>query len=674
MKIWKKSIFSIVIIIALITAWVFWNQKQKLLIEEENKIKMAYVVKTWDIKSEVKVTATAKLANEQNLSFWQEWKITKVNVKVWDEIKAGQILAELNMDDYQNAIQTSTLELENAKLSLNKLLNNDTSLSESQINSQINETQSSYYLEIEQKVNLEKQLSTSLEQKKDELEQMKRDYDLAQKNLEIAKAWLNVSSEIETEQTQDLLINRSQTINSILSSLKPILWDMKLLVEKTDKIFWVSPTFDEENDSYEHLLSAKKTSLKTQTIDYIKNSYEFINKYKTEFSKINWNLSDNEINTIIQNFYNDSEILIKLFDWSLDAIDMSIDSIDVLPVSKLDWFSSTLNASRSSVISIRSQLQSLSSSINSLLSWESQENKLQVSLEQKQLDYNISETALKKQKENISIKTKELENFEKDNLNQINRKKSQIEIYSEKISVLKMQLKDLLDWPDSYDIKQQQNLINQAELRLERTRDQKDNYQIIAEFDGRIRTIDIAEWEQYKLDDRKYIVIENPNLIELELQVSQIDVVKIKEWDPVVVTFDAFPNNPITAKISTRNVNPETNTRGWIYYKANVILEKQQLEILAGMSALVTIITNQANNVILIPTLAMVQEWGKQYVYIKGWEEYKRHEIKTGIVNNFQAEVVEWLIEWNIIKASVLDAETLKSMWIEEWGDSIFGN
>jgi hypothetical protein len=127
------------------------------------------------------------------------------------------------MDDYQNAIQTSTLELENAKLSLNKLLNNDTSLSESQINSQIKEAQSNYILEVEQKKNLEKQLITSLQQKKDELNQMKRDYDLAQKNLEIAKAGLNVSSEIETEQTQDLLINRSQTINSILDSLNPIL-------------------------------------------------------------------------------------------------------------------------------------------------------------------------------------------------------------------------------------------------------------------------------------------------------------------------------------------------------------------------------------------------------------------------------------------------------------------
>jgi hypothetical protein len=63
------------------------------------------------------------------------------------------------------------------------------------------------------------------------------------------------------------------------------------------------------------------------------------------------------------------------------------------------------------------------------------------------------------------------------------------------------------------------------------------------------------------LDDRKYIVIENPELIELELQVSQIDIVKIKEKDPVIITLDAYPNRPINAKISSRSVNPEPNQR-----------------------------------------------------------------------------------------------------------------
>jgi hypothetical protein len=56
-------------------------------------------------------------------------------------------------------------------------------------------------------------------------------------------------------------------------------------------------------------------------------------------------------------------------------------------------------------------------------------------------------------------------------------------------------------------------------------------------------------------------VIENPELIELELEVGQIDIVKIHQEDPVVITFDSYPNNPIQATISNRNVNPEQNER-----------------------------------------------------------------------------------------------------------------
>ena len=96
------------------------------------------------------------------------------------------------------------------------------------------------------------------------------------------------------------------------------------------------------------------------------------------------------------------------------------------------------------------------------------------------------------------------------------------------------------------------------------------------------------------------------------------------------------------------------------------------MEILAGMSALVTVMTNSANNVLLIPSLALIREWKKQFIYKKFWETYKRHEIKIGIVNNFQVEVIEGLQEWDIIRASALDEEVLKKMWIDEGSANLF--
>jgi HlyD family secretion protein len=177
------------------------------------------------------------------------------------------------------------------------------------------------------------------------------------------------------------------------------------------------------------------------------------------------------------------------------------------------------------------------------------------------LSYDTQRASLQTQEESITFLNEEIKTLQKDHENQRMRKQAQIETLRERIDVLEQELDDLLDGPDTYDIQQQRNSIRQAQLRLARAEDQQDDYQIIAEFDGRVRTVDIVEGEQYELDDRKFIVVENPNLIELELQVSQIDIVKIKEGDPVIITFDAYPNNPIKANITSRNVNPKANGR-----------------------------------------------------------------------------------------------------------------
>jgi len=81
------------------------------------------------------------------------------------------------------------------------------------------------------------------------------------------------------------------------------------------------------------------------------------------------------------------------------------------------------------------------------------------------------------------------------------------------------------------------------------------------------------------------------------------------------------------------------------------------------MSALVTVTTNSAENILIIPSLSLIQEWDKKYVYIQQWEKFVKQEIKTWIINNFQAEVTEWIKQWDIIMSSVLDTEALKSMW-----------
>jgi len=658
------------IIVFLIVWWIVANKFKAHKAELQAEQDMKYKVQTWDIKVQVKVTAIVNLVDEQNLSFGQEDKIMAVYTEVGDQVHSWDILAELNMDDYHNAIQTAELDFANVQLTLQKLLNNDTSLIQAQIRSKINEAKLSYNIEFEELKVLEQKHNTILQQKMDQLEQLGRDYQLAQRSLEVAVSWLIISIQTETEQTESTLQSRQQTIDSIINTLRSSLGDAEFVIESVDRIFGVSKTFENNIAGYGNNLSAKNTQLKQETNQLIRNAYILVANFRTQINTLSDDSSDDEIYTLIQDFYENAEILVTLCDIALDALDMSVQST-VLSSTKLQWFSATIGTARINATTLRTQLQALASSVNSLFSDAVSQGQLAVSINQKQIEYTQQRLLLTKTEEDIRLLTNEIEILKKDLPNQLSRKQAQITTLNEKIHVAQKELSDILDGPDDYDIQQQKNLVGQAQLRLEKIKDQQDHYQIIAEFDGRVRTVDIIEGEQFKLDDRKFIIIENPNLIELKLQVSQIDIVKIKEWDPVIVTFDSYPNDPIKASITSRNVNPEFNTRWGIYYEVIIILQKQDLEILAGMTALVEVTTAEVQNVLIVPTLALVHN-GQAYVYLMENNEYSTHPVEVGITNNFQAEIISWLTKWDIIKASALDEEILKEMWIDDSSSSIF--
>jgi multidrug efflux pump subunit AcrA (membrane-fusion protein) len=80
------------------------------------------------------------------------------------------------------------------------------------------------------------------------------------------------------------------------------------------------------------------------------------------------------------------------------------------------------------------------------------------------------------------------------------------------------------------------------------------------------------------------------------------------------------------------------------------------------MSALVNVNVAEVKNVIIVPTLSLVRQNGKTYVYLRKNDEYMLHEIEIGVSNNFQAEVFSGLQVGDIILASVLDEKNLEKM------------
>ncbi len=78
-------------------------------------------VKTGNIKKTVNATGTIQAPTQDNLSFSGSGKVTEIDVKVGDQVKAGQVLAKQDQTDAQNQVIQAQNTLTQAQLKLSEL-------------------------------------------------------------------------------------------------------------------------------------------------------------------------------------------------------------------------------------------------------------------------------------------------------------------------------------------------------------------------------------------------------------------------------------------------------------------------------------------------------------------------------------------------------------------------
>ena len=89
--------------------WIDKSPKTKVFYDMET------TVKTWDLENVLTLQWTTQFADSQKLTFMTQWKVTAVNVKVWDVVKKDQVLAKISTDDLDNSVAQARWDIENQK-------------------------------------------------------------------------------------------------------------------------------------------------------------------------------------------------------------------------------------------------------------------------------------------------------------------------------------------------------------------------------------------------------------------------------------------------------------------------------------------------------------------------------------------------------------------------------
>jgi HlyD family secretion protein len=206
------------------------------------------------------------------------------------------------------------------------------------------------------------------------------------------------------------------------------------------------------------------------------------------------------------------------------------------------------------------------------------------------------------------------------------------------VAMAKAQLEDaqrewerLKDGPDARDILAAQARVDAAKATV--------NLQyIIAPFDGVITVIENIPGDQVRAGDSA-IRLDDTSQLLVDVEISEVDINAVAIGQPVELTFDAILDEVFHGEvIEVSRVG--TISSGVVNFTVKIKLTDADESVKPGMTAGVTITTQQLENVLLVPNRAVRLVDNRRVVYVLQNGELVAVNIVLGATSDLNSEVI----------------------------------
>ncbi|MBU1000012.1 efflux RND transporter periplasmic adaptor subunit [Patescibacteria group bacterium] len=137
--------------------------------------------------------------------------------------------------------------------------------------------------------------------------------------------------------------------------------------------------------------------------------------------------------------------------------------------------------------------------------------------------------------------------------------------------------------------------------------------------------------------------------LQAQVNISEIDSVKVKEGDKVTMTLDAFPNDTFTGKVVSINTNGVVSS-GVVNYPAIISFDSGNDHIYPNMGVTAKIITSVKNDVILVPSAAVTTaQNGILTVRVMKNSKIETVNVELGDSNDTQTEITSGINEGDVV-------------------------
>ncbi len=143
----------------------------------------------------------------------------------------------------------------------------------------------------------------------------------------------------------------------------------------------------------------------------------------------------------------------------------------------------------------------------------------------------------------------------------------------------------------------------------------------------------------------------------VSVNLTEIDVPKIKLGDKATVTFDAFSDKTFTGAVISIDTAGAVSS-GVTSYPAVIRLDTDSDSILPNMGASASIITDRKDNVLLIPSGAVTVQNDSSYVRVLKNGKVQEVAVTTGLSSDSQTEIISGLSEGDTIITGTSSSQT----------------
>ncbi len=142
-----------------------------------------------------------------------------------------------------------------------------------------------------------------------------------------------------------------------------------------------------------------------------------------------------------------------------------------------------------------------------------------------------------------------------------------------------------------------------------------------------------------------YVVV-NPETTYFESEIEETDLPKVEVGQKVLIRLDAYPDEVLEGKVENIGVVAFTSSTGGNAYSLRISLPKNvDGKYKVGMEGDVDIVLETLTNVLKVPTSSLINEEGKDYIWVYENGKISKKEVTIGGNSNEETEIKSGLDE-----------------------------